>query len=224
MRGRWHSLEWSPLILCLQSSAATSIDRCVQHWALRVMCVWSLVHEHLFSSVVAPLPYWGRSSRSHNKRNPKNRLIVNHRWLPALKDELLPPRPLCNKGNAEGSAGTSWLLRGTCVVLLCCQEWVGCPLLCAGQSHSLISSIYNLSNSTIVRGNKSHHYILAEHICTTDVVGISLVGSYCCAHLSSHEDSPMGVPPIPTCEPPVCVVPMSGCKRKNLQFSRTSLF
>ena len=106
-QSRWHSLEWSPLILCLQSSAATSIDRCVQHRALRVMCVWSLVHEHLFSSVVAPLPYWGRSSRSHNKRNPKNRLIVNHRWLPALKDELLPPRPLCNKGNAEGSAGTS---------------------------------------------------------------------------------------------------------------------
>ena len=38
-QSRWHSLEWSPLILCLQSSAATSIDRCVQHRALRVMCV-----------------------------------------------------------------------------------------------------------------------------------------------------------------------------------------
>ena len=115
MRGRWHSLEWSPLILCLQSSAATSIDRCVQHWALRVMCVvlWSC--GHLFSSVFAAmLPYCGRSSRSHNKRNPKNRLIVNQRWLRALKDELLQPRPLCNKGNAEDSAGTSWLLRGTC--------------------------------------------------------------------------------------------------------------
>ena len=102
MRGRWHSLEWSPLILCLQSSAATSIDRCVQHRALRVMCVvlWSC--GHLFSSVVAPLPYCGRSSRSHNKRNPKNRLIVNQRWLRALKDELLPPRPLCNKRQRGG--------------------------------------------------------------------------------------------------------------------------
>ena len=108
MRGRWHSLEWSPLILCLQSSAATSIDRCVQHWALRVMCVCGpVVRGHLFSSVVAPLPYCGRSSRSRNKRNPKNRLIVNQSWLQALKDELLPPRPLRNKGNAEDSAGTS---------------------------------------------------------------------------------------------------------------------
>ena len=42
-QSRWHSLEWSPLILCLQSSAATSIDRCVQHWALRVMCVTCVV-------------------------------------------------------------------------------------------------------------------------------------------------------------------------------------
>ena len=117
-------------------------------------------------------------------------------------------------------------------MLGCCQEWVGCPLLCAGQSHSLISNIYHLSNSTIVRGNKTHHNILTvntggmlpHHICTADVVGISLVGSYCCAHLSSHGDSHMGVPPIPTCDPTTCVVSMSGCKRKNLNFSRLSLF
>ena len=106
-----------------------------------------VVHRHLFSSVVAAmLPYWGRSSRSHNKRNPKNRLIVNHRWLPALKDELLPLRPLRNKGNAEGSAGTSWLLRGTCARVL---PRVG-RVSFAGQSHSLISNIYHLTNSTIV--------------------------------------------------------------------------
>ena len=109
-------------------------------------------------------------------------------------------------------------------MLVGCQEWVGCPLLCTGQSHSPISNIYHLSNSTIVCGNKPHHYILTvhtggvlpHHICTTDVAGISLVGSYCCAHLSSHGDSHMGVPPIPTCELPSCVVPMSGCKRMNL--------
>ena len=55
-QSRWHSLEWSPLILCLQSSAATSIDRCVQHWALRVMCVVPGPRAFvLFCSCTAPI-------------------------------------------------------------------------------------------------------------------------------------------------------------------------
>ena len=113
-------------------------------------------------------------------------------------------------------------------MLGCCQEWVGCPLLCAGQSHSPISNIYHLSNSTIVRGNKPHHYILVVH--TGGVLPHRICGGYiACRKLLLRPSvlpwgSHVGVPPIPTCDPITCVVSMSGCKRKNLKFSRNTLF
>ena len=110
------SIDTLPSVECRNINWSLCSTLGVARYVCGLVVLWSC--RHLFSSVVAPLPYCGRSSRSHNKRNPKNRLIVNQRWLRALKDELLPPRPLCNKGNAEDSAGTSWLLRGTCARVL----------------------------------------------------------------------------------------------------------
>ena len=67
-QSRWHSLEWSPLILCLQSSAATSIDRCVQHWALRVMCVVLGPRAFvLFCSCTAPILWTSQSIAQQEK-------------------------------------------------------------------------------------------------------------------------------------------------------------